>query len=180
LHYTKVLNASATCIPGSAAWFAARQLLLIAKLMDFTDSTSRKDAGRLLQILLRETAPSEEQRENDSEDLSSEWVGDGLSLGGEESWANAVAQFARHVHASSGEFEGVLASAIADVARPCREGWADVRQWLHSLAVTGLFLENITSLDVLAGQAIEPEEIIHSLLLPAVSFLNLLFDSFQQ
>lgn len=123
-----------------------------------------------MQRLLRETAPSEEEQSDYNDDSSSpEWVGDGLSLGGEESWANAVAEFARHVHASSGEFEEVLASALADVGRTCREGGANEQQWLHCLAVTGLLLENMTSLDALAGRAIEPEEIMHSLLLPAVS-----------
>ncbi|CAM6100840.1 unnamed protein product [Calypogeia fissa] len=160
---------------GSVAWFGARQLLMIAKLMDYTDSTSRKDAGLLLQRLLTETTPSEDQSNEQSvsdDPTSHEWVGDGLSLGGEESWGNAVADFARHVHASAGEFEEVLAAAVAEVGRPCREGGADERQWLHCLAVTGLLLENITSLDVLVGRAIEPEEIIHSLLLPAVKHLH--------
>jgi condensin complex subunit 3 len=41
-------------------------------------------------------------------------------------------------------------------------------QWMHSLAVTGLLLENAKSLYWLQGKAIEPIELLQSLLLPGV------------
>ncbi|BBN11729.1 condensin complex subunit 3 [Marchantia polymorpha subsp. ruderalis] len=149
---------------GPATRFAARQLLLISKLMNFIDNTSRREAALLLQFLLERSAVSERSLD--------EVVGDGLSLGGEELWASAVAELAHHVHASPGEFAQVVSASLAQHARPCREGGANIMQWLHCLAMTALLLENIDSLHQLDGQAIEPQEIQDSLLLPAVKHLH--------
>ncbi|KAL2651267.1 hypothetical protein R1flu_019395 [Riccia fluitans] len=146
--------------------FAARQLLLISKFMNFTDNTSRREAAALLQNLLNELKSTELDRS--VEDV----VGDGLSLGGDELWAISVAELAHYVHAAPGEFAQVLAASLADHSRPCREGGADVLQWLHCLAIAGLLFENIDSLRELDRLAIEPQEIYESLLLPSVKHLH--------
>lgn len=62
--------------------FAARQLVLLATVLDFSDSTNRKVAGTLVKTLLLAEAP-------DSQDVVHEinsevFVGDGLSLGGDQ------------------------------------------------------------------------------------------------
>jgi condensin complex subunit 3 len=44
-------------------------------------------------------------------------------------------------------------------------------QWMHSLVVTGLLLENTSTLGSLERKAIEPPELFQSLLLPAVSLI---------
>lgn len=95
-------------------------------------------------------------------------IGDGISLGGDRDWARAVSELARKVHASKGELEAVITGVVEELARPCRDRTADYMQWIHCLAVTGLLLENIDSLWSLHGKAIEPSELLHSLLLPGV------------
>ena len=63
--------------------FAARQLVLLAKVLDFTDSTNRKVAGTLVKTLLLADAPNSQQ--DTALDISPEaFVGDGLSLGGDQ------------------------------------------------------------------------------------------------
>ncbi|KAL3677038.1 hypothetical protein R1sor_026986 [Riccia sorocarpa] len=146
--------------------FAARQLLMISKLMNFTDNTSRREAAALLHRLLNEVKSCESGQS--LEDV----VGDGLSLNGDESWGNSVAEFAHQVHAAPGELSQVLAASLVDHAGPCREGGADVLQWLHCLALTGLLFEDVDSLRDLEGLAIEAQEIRDSLLLPAVRHLH--------
>ncbi|CAM0913332.1 unnamed protein product [Alopecurus aequalis] len=94
-------------------------------------------------------------------------IGDGVSLGGDREWAKAVSELAKKVHASVGEFEMVIAAVVEELARPCRERTADFMQWMHCLAVTGLLLENTSTLRSLEGKAIEPHELLQSLLLPA-------------
>jgi hypothetical protein len=63
--------------------FAARQLVLLAKVLDFTDSTNRKVAGTLVKTLLLAEAPDCQQ--DAALDVNPEaFVGDGLSLGGDQ------------------------------------------------------------------------------------------------
>lgn len=88
-------------------------------------------------------------------------------------WAAAVAELAGKVYSEQGEYEKVLADAISRLGQPCRDGGAEASQWLHCLAVTSLLLERIMSLRQLAGCAIESQEIVDALLLPAVSTLTL-------
>lgn len=96
-------------------------------------------------------------------------IGDGISLGGDKDWCRAVAALAKKVHASVGEFEEVVTGVVEELARPCRERTADLIGWTHCLAVTGLLLENAESYRRLQGKAMEPVELLHSLLLPAVN-----------
>ena len=95
-------------------------------------------------------------------------IGDGINVGGERDWSDAVSQLARRVHAASGEFEEVVLGVLQELVRPCRERTADFMQWMHCLAVTGLLLENIKSFRWIQGKSIEPDELLHSLLLPGV------------
>ncbi|KAF3630803.1 hypothetical protein FXO38_26944 [Capsicum annuum] len=55
---------------------------------------------------------------------------------------------------------------VEELDRPCRERTADFIQWLHCLAVISLLLEHAQSFRWMHGKAIEPTEILHSVLLP--------------
>uniref|UniRef100_A0A0E0PVZ1 Nuclear condensin complex subunit 3 C-terminal domain-containing protein n=1 Tax=Oryza rufipogon TaxID=4529 RepID=A0A0E0PVZ1_ORYRU len=142
--------------------FASRQLLLLGEMLDFSDTMNRKIASSFLHELL--TRPLEHEVDEDGNKMA---IGDGVSLGGDKEWAKAVAELAKRVHASVGEFEMVVATVVEELARPCRERTADFMHWMHCLAVTGLLLENASSLQSLQGKAIEPLELLQSLLLPA-------------
>ncbi|KAF0903653.1 hypothetical protein E2562_028356 [Oryza meyeriana var. granulata] len=142
--------------------FASRQLLLLGEMLDFSDTMNRKVASSFLHELL--TRPLEHEVDEDGNKMA---IGDGVSLGGDKEWAKAVAELAKRVHATVGEFEMVVATVVEELARPCRERTADFMHWMHCLAVTGLLLENASSLRSLQGKAIEPPELLQSLLLPA-------------
>ncbi|KAG4975099.1 hypothetical protein JHK87_031920 [Glycine soja] len=146
---------------GSNHRFACRQLLLLGCMFDFSDVTNRKTAGAFLHELMCKPPEHEDDDEGNIVVL-----GDGLSFGGDNDWAEAVASLARKVHAAPGEFEEVILAIIEELAQPCRERTADYVQWMHSLSLTGLLLKNAKSLRFLQGKAIEPDELLQSLLLP--------------
>ncbi|CAK7338996.1 unnamed protein product [Dovyalis caffra] len=148
--------------------FASRQLLLLGAMLDFSDSTSRKVASAFVKDLLHRPLDHELDDEG-----SKVIIGDGINLGGDREWAGAVSSLAKKVHAAAGEFEEVFVAVVEELARPCRERTADFMQWLHSLAVTGLLLENAKSFYWLQGKAIEPIELLQSLLLPGAKHVHL-------
>ncbi|XP_031491341.1 uncharacterized protein LOC116258361 [Nymphaea colorata] len=148
--------------------FSTRQLLLLGVMLDFSDTTNRRVAAEFVQELLH--APLE--HEIDEEDGNKVVLGDGINLGGDRDWAKAVAELAKCVHASPGEFEEVVTSVIEELARPCRQRDADFMQWMHCLAVTGLLLENARSLLCLQGKAINPSELLQTLILPAAKHIH--------
>lgn len=145
--------------------FVSRQLLLLGAMLDFSDVSNRKVASEFVQALLH-TPLDHELDENGNEVV----IGDGFNLGGERNWAASVAELAKKVHAARGEFEEVVLTVVEELARPCRERTADCKQWLHCLALVALLLENTTSFRHMQGRAIDPAEILHSLLLPGVCF----------
>lgn len=136
-------------------------------MLDFSDATNRKVAGTFVQELLHK--PLEHELDDDGNIVV---IGDGINLGGDREWADSVSGLAKKVHAVDGEFEAVVLGVVEELARPCRERTADVMQWIHSLAVTGLLLENAKSFRWLRGQSIEPAELLRSLLLPGVMHLS--------
>ncbi|KAG8076259.1 hypothetical protein GUJ93_ZPchr0006g41083 [Zizania palustris] len=142
--------------------FASRQLLLLGEMLDFSDTMNRKVASSFIHELL--TMPFEHEVDENENQIA---IGDGVSLGGDREWAKAVAELAKRVHASTGEFEMVVANVVEELSQPCRERTADFMHWMHCLAVTGLLLENSSSLRSLQGKAIEPSKLLQSLLLPA-------------
>ncbi|OVA01866.1 Nuclear condensin complex subunit 3 [Macleaya cordata] len=148
--------------------FTSRQLLLLGVMLDFSDATNRKVASAFVQELLHR--PLEQEVDEDGNKVI---IGDGINHGGDREWATAVSELAKRVHASTGEFEEVVVAVVEELARPCRERTADFMHWMHCLAVTGLLLENIKSLRCLQGRAIEPAEILHSLLLPGAKHVHL-------
>lgn len=152
-------------IAGANYRFVSRQLLLLGAMLDFSDVSNRKVASEFFQVLLHK-ALDHDLDENGNEVI----IGDGFNLGGEINWAAAVAELGKKVHAATGEFEEVVLTVIEELAQPCRERTADWKQWLHCLAVVGLLLENTTSFRHMQGNAIDPTEILHSLLLPGVCF----------
>ncbi|KAL3630411.1 hypothetical protein CASFOL_023395 [Castilleja foliolosa] len=153
---------------GSNYRFVSRQLLLLGALLDFSDASNRKFASEFVQGLLHKAL------DHDLDDNGNEVViGDGFNLGGERDWAASVAELAKKVHAATGEFEEVVLRVAEELARPCRERTADFKQWLHCLAVVSLLLENTTSFRYMHGRAIDPVEILHSLLLPGAKHSNL-------
>ncbi|XP_042970311.1 condensin complex subunit 3 [Carya illinoinensis] len=147
--------------------FASRQLLLLGAMLDFSDATNRKVAGTFVQELLHK--PLEHELDDDGNIVV---IGDGINLGGDREWADSVSGLAKKVHAVDGEFEAVVLGVVEELARPCRERTADVMQWIHSLAVTGLLLENAKSFRWLRGQSIEPAELLRSLLLPGAKHVH--------
>ncbi|XP_037492105.1 condensin complex subunit 3 [Jatropha curcas] len=153
---------------GANYHFACRQLLLLGTMLDFSDSTSRKVASSFVQELLHK--PLDHEADDEGNQVV---IGDGINLGGEKDWADAVSSLARKVHAASGEFEEAVLGVVEELARPCRERTADFMQWMHCLAVTGLLLENTKSLYWLQGKAIEPVELLQSLLLPGAKHAHL-------
>ncbi|XP_042473762.1 condensin complex subunit 3-like isoform X1 [Zingiber officinale] len=140
--------------------FTARQLLLLGTMLDFSDLTNRKVASEFVNELL--LTPLEFEVDEDGNKIV---IGDGISLGGDKEWARAVAELAKKVHASVGEFEAVITGVIKVLAQPCRDRTADFINWMHCLAVTGLLLENINNIWSLKGTGIEPSELLHALLL---------------
>ncbi|CAL5052248.1 unnamed protein product [Urochloa decumbens] len=142
--------------------FASRQLLLLGEMLDFSDTVNRKNASSFLHELL--VRPPEHEVDDDGNQIA---IGDGVSLGGDKEWAKAVAELTKKVHSSVGEFEMVVSAVVEELARPCRERAADFMQWMHCLSVAGLLLENTSTLRNLQVTAIEPSELLHSLLLPA-------------
>lgn len=151
-------------ITGPNYQFTSRQLLLLGEMLEFSDTMNRKIASSFLHELL--VRPLEHEVDDDGNQIA---IGDGVSLGGDKEWAKAVAELAKKVHSSVGEFEMVVSAVVEELAIPCRERTADFMQWMHCLAVTGLLLENTSSLRNLQVTAIEPSQLLHSLLLPAVS-----------
>ncbi|KAK8937759.1 hypothetical protein KSP40_PGU004248 [Platanthera guangdongensis] len=148
--------------------FVSRQLLLLGRMLDFSDSTNRKVASSFVrELLLR---PLECDVDDDGNKI---FMGDGISLGGDRNWARAVAELARKVYSASREFEAEVSCVLKELAQPCRERIADFMQWMHCLAVTALLLENIESVQNLRGEAIEPSELLHSVLLPGVKQVHL-------
>ncbi|KAK6256137.1 Nuclear condensin complex subunit 3 [Theobroma cacao] len=144
---------------GANYHFASRQLLLLGEMLDFSDATIRKVASSFVQDLLHR--PLEHEVDDEGNKVV---IGDGINLGGGRDWAIAVARLARRVHSATGELEEVILGVVEELARPCRERTADFMQWMHSLAVTGLLLENAKSFHF---------ELLHSLLLPGAKHVHL-------
>ena len=132
-------------------------------MLDFSDSTNRKVASEFVLELLHRPF------DHEWDDVGNMVVlGDGINLGGDRDWADAVSRLARKVHAANGEYEEVILGVIEKLAQPCRERAANFMQWMHCVAVIGLLLENTKSLSLIQGKAIEPTELLQSVLLPAV------------
>ncbi|XP_074286606.1 uncharacterized protein LOC141611856 [Silene latifolia] len=153
---------------GSNYRFTSRQLLLLGALLDFSDATIRKIGSKFVYDLLR--IVPEFETDSDGTELV---IGDGINLGGDRDWADAVAALAKKVHAADGEFEEVTLRVVEELATPCRERTAVFTEWLHCLAVIGFVLENTKSLFSLRGKAIDPTELLNSLLLPGLKHANL-------
>ncbi|ESQ47322.1 hypothetical protein EUTSA_v10027679mg [Eutrema salsugineum] len=106
---------------------AGEHLLLLGTMLDFSDAMLHKTASSFVQELLHR--PFEQEL---AEDGNSIVIGDGLNLGGDKDWADAVSKLAKK--SSHGKWKS-----------------------LHSLQ----------------GKAIEPEEILHALLLPGAKHTHL-------
>ncbi|XP_076923663.1 uncharacterized protein LOC143585867 [Bidens hawaiensis] len=155
-------------VAGQASRFSARQLLLLGSMLDFSDATNRKVAAVFVVELLK--SPLQHEVDDDGNKVV---IGDGISLGGERDWADAVSGLAKKVHATQGEFEQVVLSVVAELAQPCRERTADFLDWMHCLSVVGLVLEHTKSLRWMHRSSIEPAELLHSLLLPGAKHIHL-------
>ncbi|KAJ7517851.1 hypothetical protein O6H91_21G042500 [Diphasiastrum complanatum] len=161
--YVELVNAH--LVAGPSHRFVSRNLLMLAKLLDFSDAVNRRAAANLIQELLFEKALEAEQ--------NVEIFRDGLHLGAEKEWATAVAELAQKVHGAVGELVQVIAEIVRELARPCREGGANAMQWLQCLAVTGLLLENLQSVRRLSGCSIDAQEIMDGVLIPAAKHIQM-------
>ncbi|XP_052197858.1 uncharacterized protein LOC127804849 isoform X2 [Diospyros lotus] len=148
--------------------YASRQLLLLGAMLDYTDATNWKVASKFVQVLLQRPLDCEVDEHGHKV-----VIGDGINLGGEKNWADAVSQLARKVYAASGEFEEVVLGVLEELARPCRERTADFVQWMHCLAVTAVLLGKTNSFHWMQGKTIEPSELLHSLILPGAKHVHL-------
>ncbi|KAL6959606.1 hypothetical protein U1Q18_039760 [Sarracenia purpurea var. burkii] len=137
-------------------------------MLDFSDVAIRKVASSFVQELLHR--PLEHEVDENGNDVI---IGDGINVGGDKDWADALSQLARRVHAAYGEFEEVVLGVLQVLAQPCRERTADFIQWMHCLAVTGLLLENTKSFHWMQGKSIGPDELLQSLLLPGAKHVHL-------
>ncbi|KAF5769329.1 putative armadillo-like helical, nuclear condensin complex subunit 3 domain-containing protein [Helianthus annuus] len=155
-------------VAGQTNRFTARQLLLLGSMLDFSDASNRKVAAVFVVELLN--SPLQHEVDDDGNKVV---IGDGISLGGEREWSDAVSGLAKKVHAAQGEFEQVVFSVVAELAQPCRERTADFLDWMHCLSVVGLLLEHTKSLRWMHGNSIEPAELLHSLLLPGAKHIHL-------
>ncbi|KAM0021900.1 putative armadillo-like helical, nuclear condensin complex subunit 3 domain-containing protein [Helianthus debilis subsp. tardiflorus] len=155
-------------VAGQTNRFTARQLLLLGSMLDFSDASNRKVAAVFVVELLN--SPLQHEVDDDGNKVV---IGDGISLGGEREWSDAVSGLAKKVHAAQGEFEQVVLSVVAELAQPCRERTADFLDWMHCLSVVGLLLEHTKSLRWMHGNSIEPAELLHSLLLPGAKHIHL-------
>ncbi|XP_024186830.1 condensin complex subunit 3 isoform X1 [Rosa chinensis] len=153
---------------GSNYRFACRQLLLLGAMLDFSDTSNRKVASTFVLELLHKPFDHEVDEYGNMV-----VIGDGINLGGDRDWSDAVYGLASKVHAASGEFEEVVLRVVEELALPCRERTADFMQWMHCLAVFGLCLEKAKSHQSIKGRAIEPVELLQSLLLPAAKHSHL-------
>lgn len=143
--------------------FSTRQLLLLGTMLDFSDATNRRIASSFVQELLLK--PLDHEADGEGNIIV---VGDGINLGGDREWASAVSALAKTVHSASGEFEEAVFRVIEELAQPCRERTADFMHWMHCLAVTGLILENVKSLQWVQGKTIAATDLHQLLLLPGV------------
>ncbi|WJZ91043.1 hypothetical protein VitviT2T_010152 [Vitis vinifera] len=143
-------------------------LLLLGAMLDFSDATNRKVSSGFVQELLRK--PTEYEVDEDGNKVV---MGDGINLGGDREWADAVSGLARKVHAATGEFEEVLLGVVEELVQPCRERTTDFLHWMHYLSVIGLLLENAKSFRWMQGKSIEPDELLQSLLLPGAKHVHL-------
>ncbi|KAK2652547.1 hypothetical protein Ddye_012403 [Dipteronia dyeriana] len=148
--------------------FASRQLLLLGEMLDFSDTSIRKVASEFVQDLLHR--PLEYEVDDEGNKVV---IGDGINLGGDNHWADAVSRLASKVHAATGEFEEVILEVVKELARPCRERTADSMQWMHGLSVAGLLLGNAKSFHLIQGKAIESSEFLQSLLIPGAKHVHL-------
>ncbi|KAK3218552.1 hypothetical protein Dsin_012522 [Dipteronia sinensis] len=148
--------------------FASRQLLLLGEMLDFSDTSIRKVASEFVQDLLHR--PLEYEVDDEGNKVV---IGDGINIGGDKDWADAVSRLARKVHAATGEFEEVILEVVKELARPCRERTADFMQWMHSLSVAGLLMENAKSFHLIQGKAMESAEFLQSLLIPGAKHVHL-------
>ncbi|KAI3867044.1 hypothetical protein MKX03_028928 [Papaver bracteatum] len=164
--YVKLVKAHLAAGPNYQ--FACRQLLLLGVMLDFSDTANKKVASVFVQELLHRSFEHKVD-----EGGATVIMGDGINHGGDREWAAAVSELAKKNHASIGEFEDVVLEVVEELAQPCRERTADFMQWLHCLAVIELLLENVKSLRCLQGRVTEPDEILHSLLLPGAKHSHL-------
>ncbi|XP_022141514.1 condensin complex subunit 3 isoform X2 [Momordica charantia] len=153
---------------GSSYRFASRQLLLLGRMLDFSDAANRKIAGAFLREVLH-MSPDHEV----DDDGNLVVLGDGINLGGDRDWAVAVSGLVKKVHAAAGEFEEIILEVVEELARPCRERTANFIQWMHCLAVTSLLLENAKSLNFINGKVTGPAELLESILLPGAKHVHL-------
>ncbi|XP_050364582.1 uncharacterized protein LOC126783205 [Argentina anserina] len=153
---------------GSNYRFACRQLLLLGAMLDFSDTSNRKVASAFVLELLHKPFDHEVDEYGNMV-----VIGDGINIGGDREWADAVYGLASKVHAASGEFEDIVLKVVEELIVPCRERTANFMQWMQCLAVFGLCLEKARSFHSIKGRAIEPSELLQALLLPAAKHSHL-------
>ncbi|CAI5533963.1 unnamed protein product [Closterium sp. Naga37s-1] len=160
---------------GSEGRFAARQLMQLAAVLDFTDATIRAHAAALVQRHLVGAQPAREGAGEESAEAEDEWE-EGVADG---RWGEALLGLAQRVHASDADVLAALVDALADVSKPMMAGVAGVDgvsegQWLRCVAATRMVLRLCCksagggAFRAWRNLRVEPQEALNCILVPAV------------
>ncbi|CAI5996573.1 unnamed protein product [Closterium sp. NIES-64] len=160
---------------GSEGRFAARQLMQLAAVLDFTDATIRAHAAALVHRHLVGAQPAREEAGEESAEAEDEWE-EGVADG---RWGEALLGLAQRVHASDADVLAALVDALADVSKPMMAGVAGVDgvsegQWLRCVAATRMVLRLCCksagggAFRAWRNLRVEPQEALNCILVPAV------------
>ncbi|GJP62122.1 hypothetical protein CLOP_g19216 [Closterium sp. NIES-67] len=172
---------------GCEGRFAARQLMRLAGVLDFTDATIRAHAAALLHRCLVGTPHAQAEGEaGGSGEGEGAWE-EGLTDG---RWGEAVLGLAQRVHASDADVLAALVDALADVSKPLLAGVTGVaasgeggssssgvseEQWLRCVAATRMVLRQCckapggAAFRAWRNLRVEPQEALNCILVPAAS-----------
>ncbi|CAI5516994.1 unnamed protein product [Closterium sp. Naga37s-1] len=160
---------------GSEGRFAARQLMQLAAVLDFTDATIRAHAAALVHRHLVGAQPAREGAGEESAEAEDEWE-EGVADG---RWGEALLGLAQRVHASDADVLAALVDALADVSKPMMAGVAGVDgvsegQWLRCVAATRMVLRLCCksagggAFRAWRNLRVEPQEALNCIIVPAV------------
>ncbi|CAI5483794.1 unnamed protein product [Closterium sp. Yama58-4] len=161
---------------GSEGRFAARQLMQLAAVLDFTDATIRAHAAALVHRHLVGAQLVPEGTGEVSAEAEDEWE-EGEADG---RWGEALLGLAQRVHASDADVLAALVDALADVSKPLMAGVAGVNGvsegiWLRCVAATRMVLRLCCksagggAFRAWRNLRVEPQEALNCILVPAAS-----------
>lgn len=151
--------------------FAARKILDLSEFLDFVDSSGRKSASVLVEYIFSGAESTKTVQESTTANPNQiELV---LNLAGDQKFKKSAGNFALRVFPTPEEFVENISKILGDLLGKLREEKGgnegeNVLTFLKCLVGVDLLLSNVFSLRKILGSSIQPEEILHSLLLPGV------------